>query len=458
MTALALCVHDLGIEVKGSDLAEHFVTDPVLAKAGIGWKLGFKPENLGEPDLVIYTAAHQGRDNLEVKTALKRDIPVLSHAQALGLLMKDKRGIAVAGVGGKTTTSSMIATVFAQTGSKPAYAIGVGWLKPLGFPGHYNRRAGFFIAEADEYFASPQDETPRFLYLNPEIIVLTNIEFDHPDVYQNLNQTLQAFQAFVEKLPAKGLLVANIDNPQIKKLIQMTKVKTITYGFDQEADYQLSLTNQRKGQNNFLLQHQSQKYQLALRIPGRFNLLNAAAAFIVARHGGVKPEEIKKGLLAFKGTKRRFEFIKKIKGISLYDDYAHHPLEIKATLKAAKNWFPKKRLIAVFQPHTYSRTKSLLADFAQAFSKADLVVITDIYASAREKPDPAVSGQVLAAEIKKHQPAVCYQPGEKEVARFLKEEARIGDVLFTLGAGDIFNWHDSILKVIVGNPGVAPAC
>lgn len=434
MTALALCAKDLGIKITGSDLSERFVTDETLKKANVSWKIGFKKEHIGNPDLLVYTAAHGGKDNIEVKEAIKKEIKVMSHAEALGFFMQDKEGIAVSGVGGKTTTASMITTIFDKAKLNPSWAIGVGWINPLGFPGKYNRKSNYFIAEADEYFTSPQDATPRFLYLNPKIIVITNIEHDHPDVYKDIWATISAFEKFVYKLGKDGLLIANIDDKNVKHLLQSIKVKTLTFGTSKKADYKFNLINKIK-----------------LKVPGRFNAYNALAAFAVADYCGISFADIKKGLESFGGSRRRFEFIKEIGGIKIYDDYAHHPLEVKATLRAVTKQISHKRIIAIFQPHTYSRTKTLLNDFAKSFEHTDVVLVTEIYASAREKKDKTISGKILAEKIKENKSKVFFKKGKKEVADFLQKESRKGDVIITMGAGDIFNWHNSIIKKIKGN-------
>lgn len=448
MTALALCVRDLGIKVTGSDIEEKFVTDKTLKQTKICWKKGFKKENVGKPDLLIYTCAHQGEKNPEVIYAKKQKIPVLSHAQALGLFMQDKESISVCGVGGKTTTSSIMATLLDQAGLNPSFAIGVGSINPLGLPGRYNKKGKYFVAEADEYITAPRIRKPRFMYQNPKIIVITNIELDHPDVYKNIGQTIDVFKKFVEKLPENGLLVCCIDNDKIKKLLQLIKVPYQTYGFSPLADWQIIKVSWLPGKMTFSIKNKDiETEDLVINIPGKFNILNATAAWVVGNFLGIGFNQLKQGLKAFKGTKRRFEFIENIDGISLYDDYAHHPIEIKATLEAAKKWFGGRRIIAVFQPHTYSRTKVLLADFAKSFIDADLIIITDIYASAREKKeDFKVSSKDLADKMRKQKANVFYLPGETQVAEFLKENTKKGDVIFTLGAGDIFLWHEDIIK------------
>lgn len=449
MTALALCAQDLGIKITGSDIKEYFVTDKILKEARIKWKEGFSISHLGKPDLLIFTAAHDGENNIEVIGAKKRNIPVLSHAQALGMMMRGKIGISVCGVGGKTTTAAMVATIFQSAGLNPSFAIGAGELYPLKRPGKYNQKGEYFIAEADEYFASPQNPQPRFLYQNPKFIILTNLEYDHPDVYSNLSQTIKSFKEFIEKLPKKGKLITCIDNKNIRQLVQLIKVPVETYGFSPQADWQINLINQTNGKTKFSLKH-NQKIidNIILSVSGKFNVNNAAAAFIAAKLSSVKTESIKKGLLLFKGSKRRFELIKKINSVMLFDDYAHHPSEIRATLRAAKEKFDNKRIIAIFQPHTYSRTKALFSDFAKSFSMANLVIFVPIYASAREVSNLGMSSLKLANETKKFHQHVIFAPNKKLLIKELGKNIKANDIIFTLGAGDIFHWHQTIIKFL----------
>ncbi len=365
LTALALVAKDMGFRISGSDLAENFVTEETLKKTGIVPQLGFKESRIKDVGLVVFSAGHGGSENIEVQSAQKQGIPVLSHAQALGRLMQSKKAICVAGVGGKSSTSSMIATILAAAKVHPSWAIGVGRINPLGVPARFDKKGKYFVVEADEYFAPAPDTKPKFWYLNPWTAVITNLEYDHPDVYKDLDHTLKVFLRFIEKVPADGLILACFDNPNIDKLIQMTKIPITTYGFSQKADWQISLVNQNEEKISFNLKNKNKVFQnIELNVPGEFNLRNAAAAFVVAQFCGIKLEKIKDGLKAFRGTQRRFELIKEINGIKLYDDYAHHPVQIKATLKAAKNWFKNQRIVVVFQPHTYTRTKVLLEVFS----------------------------------------------------------------------------------------------
>lgn len=448
MTSLACCFQDLGIEISGSDVEEIFVTDKILKKRKISWKVGFTEENLKKkPDLLITTGAHGGLANPEVVKAREMGIPVLTHAQALGRLMEGKEGISVCGVGGKTTTSSIIATVLSEARRKPSYAIGVAEINPLGEGGKYDEGKDF-VAEADEYVNSPGiDNRPRFSFQTPRIIVVTNIEYDHPDVYSNLEHTKETFEKFFQKLPADGLLLACADNKNTLEVAKKFPLVLQTYGFSPLADWQVEKVYFGQGQTIFNLRHRGITIEnIRIRVPGSFNVLNSTAAFAVGVFLGIDAETVKKGIERFRGTKRRFEFVGEARGVRIYDDYAHHPTEIRQVIGAAKKWFPEERILVIFQPHTYSRTKALFSEFAQAFTGADMVIITEIYASAREKDDLGINGKMLAQEVSKYHPKVFYQAGEKEVINFLKRNVEKGDIVFTLGAGNLFLWHQNMLK------------
>ncbi|HUS52316.1 MAG TPA: UDP-N-acetylmuramate--L-alanine ligase [Candidatus Bathyarchaeia archaeon] len=448
MTALALCAQDLGIKVTGSDLKEVFVTDEILEKRKIEWKVGFKKENLvGKPDLVIVTGAHQGLANPEAKASRKLGIKTITQGEAVGEFMKGKVGISTCGVGGKTTTAAMIATVLDKAGLKPSFAIGAGEIASLGVSGRYDK-GNHFVAEADEYVASPGiDNRPKFIFQKPRVIVATNIEYDHPDVYPDLKAVLVAYKGFFEKIPDDGLLVACIDNQNIRRLLTEIKAPVQTYGFSREADWQIEKIYFSQEQTLFNLVHQGMAVEeIKLQVPGKYNVLNATAAFAVGTFLGIGAQKIKEGLKLFQGTRRRFELIGEVGGVRVYDDYAHHPIEIKSMLAAAKGWFPGKRIIAIFQPHTFSRTKAFFDQFARAFSQAEVVIFTDIYSSAREKPLKGINSRLLAQEAQKYHPRPIYLAGKGEVAEYLSENTKIGDIIITVGAGDIFLWHKEILK------------
>ncbi len=448
MTALALCALDLGKKISGSDTAEVFPTSQILTKRKIKIKLGFSPNNLPKNcDLVVYTGAHGGSDNLEVQAALKRRIPVLSHAQALGLFGQEKKTLAVAGVGGKSSTAAMLATVLTTAGCPIGFAVGVGNIPCLGAPGRMSKKAQYFVAEADEYVTDPANNlTPRFHYLNPYLAIITNLEHDHPDVYQNLEQIFASFKKFINKTQ---IILINLDNPHNRQFIKIINKPVITYGFSPQADWRILKTYVAEQKQFISLQYQGMIWpDLILPLPGDYNALNALAAVAAAHHLGLSQPKIYQGLTQFTGTKRRFELIAEIKGISLYDDYAHHPTEIKALLKAAKVWLPDRRLIIIFQSHTYSRTKILLQEFSHCFTLADIVLVNDIFASARETDNLGLTGKSLTQSIKQFHPRAVYCPDKPATLAYLKDTMTKGDVIFTVGAGNNWLWHKDIIKLL----------
>ncbi|MBN1263327.1 MAG: UDP-N-acetylmuramate--L-alanine ligase [Candidatus Pacebacteria bacterium] len=450
MTALACCAQDLGMRITGSDVNEIFVTNEVLKRRRIRWQSGFSPENIKKPDLLIATGAHGGLANPEVKTALKKGIRAVTHAEGLAMFAGDQETISVCGVGGKTTTSAMIATVLNNLGLNPSYAIGVAGINPLGDPGKKGK-GKYFVAEADEYAVDPgRDNRPRFCFQKPKVVVVTNIEHDHPDIYQNLTQTKKTFRRFFKKIPPDGLLVACIDNKNIANLLSSAKIKAPiqTYGFSPQADWRITRLAFAPGKSFFNLSYRGIEFrEIVLSVPGRFNVLNATAAFAVACFCGGSSRLIIKGLAEFGGTRRRFEMIGESGGVKLYDDYAHHPIEIEATLAAAREWFQDKKLVVIFQPHTFTRTQVLMEGFARSFSQADEVIVTDIYASAREKSISGVTSGNLARNISRYKKRTFYCSTKEAACSHLRKNLSGGEIVFTLGAGDIFLWHQDLLKL-----------
>ncbi len=440
MAALAVWATEAGYHVSGSDISEEFPSDEVLAQGGIT-ALEFSPKNITHirPDLVIYTGAHGGRDSEEVVEAEAQGIPVLPHGKALGLIMEDNKQVSVAGSHGKTTTSAMIATILISSGLDASYAIGCGEIRGLGLPGHKGKKS-IFVAEADEYITDPNhDSTPRFLWQHPDVLVVTNIDFDHPDAYASLTAVQDAF---VKLQKQSKLTIVNADDPASRVL-----ESSVTYGFSPRAEFRV--TNVRSGaeQTFFTLFERGMAVgEFTLKVPGRHNALNAAAAALACRSLGVPWEDIKKGLQVFGGTKRRFEFVGAIGETRVYDDYAHHPKEIIATLAAVREWYPRRRIIAVFQPHTYSRTKALLSEFSRAFTNAHKVIITDIYSSARESGSQGISGKTLVEETAKHHTDVLYAPDFSHAAALLREHMQPGDVIIFMGAGDIYGWSKRFIE------------
>lgn len=412
MASLAIWAKEAGKIVTGSDVREEFPTDEELAKAGIAVHEGFDDSHLAtfKPDVVIYTGAHGGRDNPQVVYVKEHTIPSFPHGQALGIAMAGKRQISVAGSHGKTTTSAMIATILTQAGLDPSYAIGCGSIRGLGAAGHAGK-GDWFVAEADEYVTDPgHDPTPRFLWQKPEVLVVTNIDYDHPDVYPDLAAIQQAFVALQIRQTGAKLTVINADDPASSVLASGENV--VTFGFSKKFS------------------------ELKLQVPGAHNMLNAAAAVAACDGIGIDWEIIKQGLERFGGTKRRFEKLGEVHGALFYDDYAHHPKEIEATIAAVRAWYPDRRVIVVFQPHTLSRTIALKDEFIRALSLADVSLVTNIYASARETQ----KDEGLAKQL-----AHLYTPTRKDVSEWLQKELRENDVVVFMGAGDIYQWARSIV-------------
>lgn len=425
VAALALCAQDLGIKVTGSDLADVFITDKVLEKRKISFKTNFSADNLEpRPDLVVTTGAHGGLRNIEVLAAKKMGIPVLTQGEALAEFAKNKITVAVCGVGGKTTTSAMISYILDKVGLKPSYAVGVSEIFGLGYGGKYDNEGKYFVAEADEYVVSPGvDDRPKFHLLSPKIIVVTNIAHDHPDIYPKIKDTLSAYQIFFEKLPEDGVLVISSEDKIALSMAKKINRKTIIYN------------------------PQDFSKKLKLRIPGDYNLRNAIAAVSAVSELGVSPKEATSVLADFNGTKRRFEVVgETATGAIVVDDYAHHPSEIEKLIKAAREFYPGKRITIAFQPHTYSRTKALFDDFAKALSQGDRVCLVDIYSSAREKRDDSVSSERLAEAVKKINQNTFYIGSLENSGLWLKKNSSKGEVLLTVGAGDIFYIHKEILR------------
>lgn len=451
MCALALYLKEKGFLLTGSDVKEEFVTDKILKHFKIPVKSGFDPDKKRQkPDLVVVTGAHGGKTNPEAVYYMLEGVEVLTHGQALGKFMEGKFGISVAGVGGKTTTSAMIATILCQKPLDASYVIGVGGISPLGQPGHYGK-SKFFIAEADEYASCPiTDRIPRFYYQHPKIIVITNIEYDHPDLYSSLAETKKVFRQFVNSLPTDGLLIINGDNTNNQEIARSASRKVITYGFSKENDYQIEKVQFAEGVTRFVLRGKNISLgEFVLNVPGKFNILNATASIVTALSVGLPILQIQKGLAAFLGTKRRFELIKSQNGNKLFDDYAHHPSEIQMTLLAAHEWYPKHQIICVFQPHTFSRTKALLAEFSKCFGLSDEVYILPIFPSAREKEDKSINSLLLVNEIARYHHNVFYVKDLYNLIIMIKKRIRAKKmIIITMGAGDIYKFTDNLKKIL----------
>lgn len=450
MTALAIYLKEKGYEVLGSDVTEIFPTDKILKENDIKLIKGFSEKNIKRDfKVVVVTGAHGGMTNIEAQQAKKLDIPTYMHGEFLGKLMEGKFGISVCGCHGKTTTSALIAFLLEKANLKPSYAIGTAEISGLGAGGHFDI-GKIFVAEADEYMTCPQtDPTPRFLWQNPKILVITNIDYDHPDAYANINEVKNAYLAFIEKLSNDTVIIGCIDDINVTDILSKVKKPVITYGFSPRADFQIDSFHSEEGVSFMRLTHKEVDLgEYMLSLAGKHNMVNAAAAIIAADLVGVGREVIKKNIRLFIGCKRRFEKIGQFGDVLLYDDYAHHPSEIKATLSAARLWYRERRIIVIFQPHTFSRTKALLSDFAKSFFDADIAIICDIYPSAREKFDKNITSNLLVIEANKYKRNAYYLKNKEQIISFLEKNSKEDDLIMAMGAGDIYLWHDDLKKLL----------
>lgn len=430
MSGIAHVLLELGYTVFGSDLQVTEVTKR-LEKLGATVYSGHHENNLQSAvDTVVISSAIPA-NNPEVVKAKKLGIPIIQRGEMLSRLMKRQKGIAIAGAHGKTTTSSMISLVFEKNGYDPTIVLG-GQLNDIGGNAKLGR-GELIIAEADESDGS-------FLKLAPEVTVVTNIEDDHLDYYGTRENIMAAFAKFILKTPPERFTVLCIDDPGVAQLMPEIegKVKIITYGFSATADYVASNLRLEGFKTKFTVTRKGKLLgEMSLSVPGKHNINNALAAVAVGMESGLSFAQIAKSLGDFRGVHRRFEKLGEISGVYIYDDYAHHPSELKATLEAAHSIKPK-RLVAVFQPHRYSRTQLLKQEFGTAFKDADVLILTDIYA-AGEQPIPGISTNSIIEEIQKQTgQKVEYIPDKNLIAAKLAEFVNPGDLVLTMGAGNIW--------------------
>lgn len=441
MSAIAYVLIKRGYDVSGSDLnAGHMSAH--LAQEGAMVYMGHAACQVDDAEaVVISTAIHQ--DNPELVAARRRNIPVLHRSDVLAAIMNAADGVAVAGAHGKTTTSAMISCIASEGGIDPTVIIG-GEVSSLG--GNARNGAGrFVVAEADESDGS-------FLKLQPYLAVVTNIEDDHLDHYGTEENIYQAFKQFVGNIKEGGKAILCFDNPKVRRLAGETAGTVITYGVEGEkADYTAkNITYGVSGTGYDLYYKGEYLTRVELAVPGRHNVLNSMGAFAAAREMGISVDSILASLKKFGGAKRRFETKGKVGDVWVVDDYAHHPTEIGVTLKAARQTQPK-RLLCVFQPHRYTRTKLLFDEFCQCFTDCDELILTDIYA-ASEEPIPGVSSMHLAEGIKAATgQEVLYIGKLAKAEEYLEREVQPGDLVMTIGAGDVFKIGEELVRELERN-------
>lgn len=438
LSAIAEILLARGITVTGSDMKESEITDNLIAK-GAHIFLGHRERNVEGADAVIYSAAI-GADNPELMRARELGIPVMTRAEMLGMLMKEhESSIAISGTHGKTTTTSMVSLILDRAGRKPTILVG-GNLTEIG--GNVKIGEGdYFITEACEYMDS-------FLSLRPKIEIILNIDSDHLDYFKDINHIVESFDKFAKLVPADGLIIAYDANSFVKSVVDKLD-NVITFGYNEGSTYYATdIEFNDSGRPAFTANHNGKALgRVQLKVPGEHNILNALAAIACCHSLGTDMSVITETLEAFGGTERRFDVIGMTDaGVQIVDDYAHHPTEIMATLAAAQN-VPHNHLWCLFQPHTYTRTIALFEEFADAFEKADKVVLAEIYA-AREKNIYKISSKELAREIKAKHPGkeVYYFKDFDEIANFVSNNAEKGDLVITMGAGDIYKVADIMLE------------
>lgn len=439
MSPLAKIMVELGYEVTGSDRANSGVIEN-LQKLGAKITLGGqKAENVRGADAIVVSTAIPF-DNPEVLAAKDLGITKLHRSDINAALVNEYQGIAVAGAHGKTTTTSMLGVALTKAGVSPTVVVG-GEVPDLGT----NAKLG-----ESEYLVSEADESDgSFLKLHPHIAVVTNVEDDHMDHYGTMENIIKAFTQFIKNVDKEnGYAVFCFDNENLRHIAQNIDRKFYSYAIDHEADYQAkNVTTNGKGIAFDVMHGKEELGHISLNIPGRHNVLDAMACIVTALSIGVPFAKVAEGLAAFHGAKRRFQTKGRVDGVWIVDDYAHHPTEIAATLKAAKETKPE-RLICVFQPHRYSRTQLLHDEFGKAFAAADLLVLTDIYA-AGEAPIAGISGETILNEVRRQSGQdVIYLPSREKIASYLKEEVKEGDLIITMGAGDIYKTGEELVDLL----------
>ncbi len=435
MSGIAEVLINLGYQVSGSDLKESDITRR-LGRLGGSIVYGHRTENLTDVDVVV-TSTAVNQQNPEVLEAHRRKIPVIPRAEMLAELMRMKYGIAIAGTHGKTTTTSMVATVLSHGGIDPTVVIG-GRLDSIGS----NAKLGqgkFLVAEADESDGS-------FLKLSPTIAVVTNVDADHLDFYADLDEIRATFIDFINKVPFYGLVVLCLDDENLQGMIPQVKKRLVTYGLTTQADFQATDIEHDTDRTSFTVHYRGEALgRLNIRMPGRHNVLNALAAVAVGMELDLPFATIAEGFEDFCGVQRRFQVKGEVQEVMVVDDYGHHPVEIKATLAAARaGW--NRRVFAVFQPHRYSRTQALFDDFVTAFYQADQIAVLDVYA-AGEEPIAEVSAEKLAEGISGHGHKMCNYTGDIEATvAHLMETVQPGDIVITLGAGNVWQVGEMLLQ------------
>lgn len=438
MSAIAEVLFHQGYKISGSDNNLNDVTER-LSKFGIEIFEGHSSANIKDADAVVYSSA-VSLDNPEVKEAVRKNIPVIKRSEMLAEIMRTKYGIGIAGTHGKTTTTSMIGLTLVDAGLDPTLIVG-GRLRALDGSNARLGNSDLIVVEADEF-----DRT--FLKLNPVIAVLTSLETEHLDTYKDLDDIKSAFTEFANKVPFYGFVTLCIDDTELKNILHGISKRIITFGLSDEADVQ-AVRIQHDGFNtSYYIKYFGRELgKIELSLPGTHNIKNSLAAIVVGRELGVEFSMVQNTLKNFRGAQRRFE-IKYDKEVLVIDDYAHHPTEVSETLKGIRSSW-QRRLVAVFQPHLYSRTRDFFKDFARSFLNSDLFICTDVY-PARELPIEGITGKLIADCAAEYgHKEVYYVADKNDIPQMLMKNKRNGDIIITMGAGDIFKYNEKFVTMLM---------
>jgi UDP-N-acetylmuramate--alanine ligase len=441
MSGIAEVLLNLGYKVSGSDLRGSDITER-LARLGAETAIGHRAENLKNVDVVVISSAVHD-DNPEVVEAKRLHVPVIPRAEMLAELMRMKFGIAIAGTHGKTTTTSMAASILGHAGIDPTIVIG-GKLNAIGTNAQLGQ-GKFLLAEADESDGS-------FLVLSPTIAVVTNIDADHLDHYLGgIEEIKETFVKFINKVPFYGMAVLCLDDPNVRAILPQVNKRYMTYGLSSQADIRATHVKHDGFNTSFTAHFKGYRLgEISFSMPGSHNVLNAMACIAVALELDVPFSTIQEGFSLFGGVGRRFTIKGEAKGITVVDDYGHHPAEIKATLAAARLGWPERRIVAVFQPHRFTRTHELFDEFVTAFYDADVLILTDVYA-AGEKPIEGATAERLSSEILRHgQKDVTWIANRELIPEHLAGIVKEGDMVITLGAGNIWQQGEALVAMLEG--------
>ncbi len=433
VSGAALVAREQGWRVSGSDDQAYPPTTDILTAAGVDWVDGSDPANLerwGVPDLVV--VGNQTRmTNPEWLAARDRGLPTTSEIEFYLQMTGDRPRLAVCGTHGKTTTSSLLAHMLATCGMDPGFRLGS---TSLDLGGSARLGSGPFVFEGDEYTTAPWDARPKFLHIRPVAACVTTIELDHPDVYPTLDSYRAPFVELARSMPADGLLVVCADDPECAALSAHASCPVTTYGCAPGADWQVTLGADTGHLQHFTIAHGEESHSVALTFPGRHNALNATAALLLARDVGAPLQRCIEACATFRGPARRFEVLGDIAGVTVVDDYAHHPTAVEVTIAAARERYPGRRIVAIHTPHTYSRTRALLSDYARSFAGADVVVLGPIEEARERGAAATVSSADVAAQVG-DAGEVHVVGSSQEAIELLTAQSRPGDVLLVLSLG-----------------------